>query len=237
MEGPSTTGDAAADAAAAGAASAAPAQSAAEREVERREAQRLFGVLAEAAGGAMYDRLIGLLADKLPDHVVMRRGPRLDEKAALVARARILVRQRPLRVQLQVVGQGGGSRRGSSGGGGGSNARVKLGIEEVQLEEVMDVLRRHEQRQRGGNGSSSSSSAPDGEFAALLQRQAPPPLPPPRRRPALRRQPPQRSVAEVLSDSWQEDADVNAQLGALVSVFGEAVLRELPLGHLPCFNL
>lgn len=124
MDGPSTTGDAAADAdaAAAGAASAAPAQSAAEREVERREAQRLFGVLAEAAGGAMYDRLIGLLADKLPDHVVMRRGPQLDEKAALVARARMLVRQRPLRVQLQVVAQGGSSGGRRSGGSRRSGA-------------------------------------------------------------------------------------------------------------------
>jgi hypothetical protein len=192
-----------------------------EKELKRREARRLFDALAEAAGSAMYDRLIGLLADNLPDHVVMRRGPQLaggdalQRKALLTARARLLVRQRPLRVRLAPTGRGAG-------------ARVALAIEEVRVEDVRAVLERQE---AAGGGKE------DLELAALIRRQAPAPRP--QQRPAGRRGGHQqrRSAAEVLAEAWQEDSDVNAQLGALVNVFGDAVLSHLPLGELPAFNL
>ncbi|KAI8476880.1 MAG: TATA box binding protein associated factor-domain-containing protein [Monoraphidium minutum] len=55
---------------------------AAELELRRREARRLFGALAAAAGAAMYDRIIGLLADRLPQAAVLRNAPAAGGKAA-----------------------------------------------------------------------------------------------------------------------------------------------------------
>jgi hypothetical protein len=230
-------GDAAGPAAAPADDAGAAAAAAAERELRRREARRLFGALAEAAGAAMYDRLIGLLADRLPEHIVLRRGPQpgggqgwdeLDRQAALMAKARVLVRQRPIRVRLEVDQQQQQQHQQQQQQQQGRP--VALVIEEVGLQSVADVLRRDAE---GGGG---------GDLEALLRRQAPPP--------ARHQQPrggagraaaggraaaPQLSVAEVLADAWQEDSDVNAQLGALVHLFGEALLAQLPLGELPSY--
>jgi hypothetical protein len=47
----------------------------------------------------------------------------------------------------------------------------------------------------------------------------------------------QPSVAEVLGQSWREDSDVNATLGALLSLFGEDLLPCLPLPELAAVSL
>ncbi|KIZ04361.1 hypothetical protein MNEG_3602 [Monoraphidium neglectum] len=152
----------------------------------------------------------------------------LDRQAALMAKARVLVRQRPIRVRLEVDQQQQQQHQQQQQQQQGRP--VALVIEEVGLQSVADVLRRDAE---GGGG---------GDLEALLRRQAPPP--------ARHQQPrggagraaaggraaaPQLSVAEVLADAWQEDSDVNAQLGALVHLFGEALLAQLPLGELPSY--
>jgi hypothetical protein len=139
------TGGGASAAAAAGA-------TAAERELARREAQRLFGALSDAATAAMYDRLIGAVAEKLPA---------------------------------------------SSGGGGSSSSKAPA-----------------VKREPGAAG-------------------APPPVAAAGRAGTAG----EGAAAAALADAWKEDSDVNAQLGALVGLFGEEALAQLPLGQLPCFNL
>lgn len=45
------------------------------------------------------------------------------------------------------------------------------------------------------------------------------------------------SLAEVLGQSWKEDSDVNATLGALLSLFGDDLLPNLPLPQLAAVSL
>jgi hypothetical protein len=41
----------------------------------------------------------------------------------------------------------------------------------------------------------------------------------------------------VLGDSWREDSDVNATLGALLHLFGEDLLPSLPLAQLAAVSI
>jgi hypothetical protein len=45
------------------------------------------------------------------------------------------------------------------------------------------------------------------------------------------------SLAEVLGQSWKEDSDVDATLGALLSLFGDDLLPNLPLPQLAAVSL
>lgn len=45
------------------------------------------------------------------------------------------------------------------------------------------------------------------------------------------------SLAQVLGQSWKEDSDVNATLGALLSLFGDDLLPNLPLPQLAAVSL
>jgi hypothetical protein len=224
----------------------------AQRQQQRSEAWQVYGALLSATGSAMYDLLIGQLQGEMPMHLLLARRSRRDMdwdsslSKALAAAKRPGVTQDEAQQQQarqkQVQEADGvdaaaaaGSGAAADGAGAAAAAAAVNGMiagsrgpndaaaaaEAGSKDQPQHVQPRSllgggpaaaAARKRAAAGAGGSSSSKGG--------------------PGQQQQQQQPSIPEVLGESWKEDSDVNATLGALLHLFGEDLLPSLPLAQL-----
>lgn len=204
------------------------------RQQAKAEAWQVYGALLSAVGSAMYDQVVGYMRGRLPVQLVLPRpgGAQGGSWQQQYTQTLLAARRRSAQQQQQQTGV--------QGAGG-----VKQDPQQQQQQE--------------GQGAGSASGAGSSQASLQVHRQqqgavggrpglkAPPALLRPGRQGAAAAagggagmggsDTQQPSVAEVLGQSWREDSDVNATLGALLSLFGEDLLPCLPLPELAAVSL
>lgn len=195
------------------------------------EAWRVYDALLSAVGGAVYDLLIGSMRGSLPVHLIFPRPASTQDTDWQAEYTRTLLAARRQAGPRREQQQGQLPRQPGSGGAGSS------GMQEQQQQQGAT--------KPSGQGDGAAVQAQQGQQGAADGRRAlrgPPAL--------IKGQGPrsagsaaaaagsnQPSVAEALGQSWKEDSDVNATLGALLSLFGEDLLPSLPLPELAAVSL
>uniref|UniRef100_A0A383WAR0 TATA box binding protein associated factor (TAF) histone-like fold domain-containing protein n=1 Tax=Tetradesmus obliquus TaxID=3088 RepID=A0A383WAR0_TETOB len=205
---------------------------------QRREAWQVYGALLSAAGGAMYDLLIGQLQGQLPMHLLLARRSRPDmEWESTTLSQQVLKAVRGPGVGQGMVQQGKGQQQqqavdggavdaaaADGGGAGGVNGRIAgTGGQDAAAAGAQSISGQQQQLQTrqlvgGGPAAAAARKRAAGSSSSQQQEQQP-------------------SVAEVLGDAWKEDSDVNATLGALLHLFGEDLLASLPLPQLAAVSI
>jgi len=197
------------------------------------EAWRVYDALLSAVGGAVYDLLIGSMRGRLPVHLIFPRPASTGDTDWQAEYTRTLLAARrqagPHREQQQ-------GQQGQLPGKPGSGGAGTSGMQEQERQQGAD--------KPSGQGDGAAGQAQQGQQGAAEGKRVlrgPPAL--------IKGQGPHSagsaaaagsnhpSVAEVLGQSWKEDSDVNATLGALLSLFGEDLLPSLPLPELAAVSL
>jgi hypothetical protein len=199
---------------------------------QQTDAWRVYDALVSAVGSAMYDLLIGQLRGRLPVQLVLPRpagavGSSRSWQAGYAQTLLAAKRQAAQRKQQQ-----GGDRAGGAAGTAGlqQEAQGMEGIQGAAADAAFARLQAQQQQQgagvsalrgppgllRGQGPRTAAAAAAGGSSSSSLQ---------------------EPSVAEVLGQSWKEDSDVNATLGALLELFGEDLLPCLPLPEVAAVTL
>jgi hypothetical protein len=223
----------------AGSAHAAPQQQQQSQSLQRQlqkqqqiEAWRVYDALVSAVGSAMYDLLIGQLRGQLPVQLVLPRpagavGSSRSWQADYTQTLLAAKRQAAQRKQQQ-------GRDGAAGAAGMAGlqqgAQGMEGIQDAAADAAFARLQAQQQQQQ--NAGASALRGPSG----LIRGQGPRTAAAAAAGGSSSSQE-QPSVAEVLGQSWKEDSDVNATLGALLDLFGEDLLPCLPLPELAAVTL
>ncbi|KAF8068263.1 TAF6 [Scenedesmus sp. PABB004] len=206
---------------------------AAARAQARLEAWQVYGALLSASGGAMYDALIGQLAGQLSMPLLLARrsgggaGARpADGGGDGQPGGGGEWRWGDAYVQaLQAARRSGAARRPAAGRGA---------AQEGQQPEPMDVERPGGAELDAAAAAAAAAAASGAQPAAVRSRAL---VPASGGAGARRPDGGQPGVAEVLGESWKDDSDTNATLGALLQLFGEDLLPCLPLAQLAAVTL
>jgi hypothetical protein len=196
----------------------------------------VYGALLSAAGGAMYDRLIGQLQGELPMHLLLARRSRPDatEWESGLGKALLAVKQQQRPEQGKEQQRNGQAADGDAAAAAAAAAGVAgMGAVAAGVNGSIASVRGQDAAKAAAGGAAGSSSRPQHLQSRSLIGGGPAAAAARKGGSAQQQQQQQQpSVAEVLGDSWREDSDVNATLGALLHLFGEDLLPSLPLAQL-----
>jgi hypothetical protein len=188
---------------------------------QQHEAWQVYDALVSAVGTAMYDLLIGYMRGRMPVQLVLPRpagaqGSSWQQEytqTLLTAKRQAAQHRQQQRGLVDGSGQqqqaDGASEMTDSLAGSAAAAAQQQGTagSKAGLRGPPALIR--------ASGSRSGAAAAAGSSSSQVQ----------------------PSVAEVLGQSWKEDSDVKATLGALLSLFGEDLLPCLPLPQLAAVSL
>jgi hypothetical protein len=189
---------------------------------QQQEAWQVYGAFVSAVGPAVYDLLIGHMRGRMPAQLVLQRPAgapsswQQEYTQTLLAVKRQAAQHRQQQRglvdadgQQQQLQADCDTEMTNSLAGSSSAAAQQQGMagSKAGLRGPPALMR--------GSGSHSGAAAATGSSHSEAQ----------------------PSVAEVLGRSWKEDSDVNATLGALLSLFGEDLLPCLPLPQLAAVSL
>jgi hypothetical protein len=216
-----------------------------QQQQQRAEAWQVYGALLSATGSAMYDRLIGQLQGDMPMHLLLARRSRPDmdwdsglSKALVAAKQSGAAQdkgQQQTRRSMDAAAAAADDDDGAGADGAGATAAgatvngVIAGSRDAHdaaaAAAAAESGGRAQQQQRQlrslVGGGPAAAAARKRSISGVDQQQ----------------QQQQPSVAEVLGQSWKEDSDANATLGALLHLFGEDLLPSLPLAQLAAVSI
>jgi hypothetical protein len=210
---------------------------------QQRDAWQLYGVLLSATGAAMYDLLITQMHSKLPLELVLARSGKMaapGDWEAEYTQTLLAVKQasrRQLVSKQDMQGNSGRSAAGAAGRADGPADGLQDGMD-VDEDKQTEAAVRAVAPMNGVVAVDGSSPVSNQEPLRELDRAS-------RAAGAARLKgnrhlstsAHQATVAQILGQSWKEDSDVNATLGALLHLFGEDLLSCLPLAELSAVNM
>lgn len=217
------------------------------------EGWQCYQALVSAVGQAMYDKLVQMSSERLPDHLLVGRrlavppeGPaRQDSGAGGVSRRRRLysgprlvavqlsVRDGAVRVGFRVLDPVTGkvlpAKGSGSSGGGASNGAAPMDVD-VPLAAAPAPAAPHEAA--GSNGVLVANGRPQ----SGVQKggvDVPAVITPAALLAASSSKQEEAMIREVLLHAWKEDSDFGLTLAALAQLFGEPFLAFMPSSVLP----
>jgi hypothetical protein len=222
------------------------------------EGWQCYQALVSAVGQAMYDKLVQMSSERLPDHLLVGRrlavppeGPAREDSGAaaggrkhrlysgprLVA-VQLSVRDGVVRVAFRVLDPVTGKvvpakgSSSSSGGGGGINGAVPMDVD-GPVAAAPAPAAPHEAA--GSNGAPAAAVA-NGRLQSGGKKggtDVPAVITPAALLAASSSKQEEAMIREVLLHAWKEDSDFGLTLAALAQLFGEPFLAFMPSSVLP----